>query len=93
MSAQDGYLYADDKPNYIEEVYYMRWYRIEFFTEEFMTCVPSAENDYCVFSCERQYTSINRACAAANRMASTRPNVFLIRVSPIGGSEYRYKAK
>lgn len=36
------------------------WYRIEFFTEEFLTCVPSAENDYCVFSCERQYTSINR---------------------------------
>ena len=69
------------------------WYRIEFFTEEFMTCVPSAENDYCVFSCERQYTSINRACVAANRMASSRPNVFLIRVSPIGGSEYLYKAK
>lgn len=69
------------------------WYRIEFFTEEFLTCVPSAENDYCVFSCERQYTSINRACAAANRMASTRPNVFLIRVSRIGDSEYRYKAK
>ena len=56
------------------------WYRIEFFTKEFMTCVPSAENDHCVFSCERQYTSINRACAAAKRMASTRPNVFYIRV-------------
>ena len=69
------------------------WYRIEFFTEEFLTCVPSAENDYCVFSCERQYTSINRACAAANCMASTRPNVFLIRVGRIGGSEYCYKAK
>lgn len=25
------------------------WYRIEFFTEEFMTCIPSAENDYRVF--------------------------------------------
>lgn len=50
------------------------WYRIEFFTEEFMTCVPSAENDYCIFSCERKYTSINRAWAAANRMASVRNN-------------------
>ena len=69
------------------------WYRIEFFTEEFMTCVPSAENDYCVFSCERQYTSINRACAAANRMARSRPNVFLIRVIPIGNGKYRYNAK
>lgn len=56
------------------------WYRIEFFTEQFMTCVPSAENDYRVFMCERQYTSINRAWAAANRMASTRHNVFFIRV-------------
>lgn len=25
------------------------WYRIKFFTEEFMTCMPSAENDYRVF--------------------------------------------
>lgn len=25
------------------------WYRIEFFTEEFLDCVPSAENDYRVF--------------------------------------------
>jgi hypothetical protein len=56
------------------------WYRIEFFTEEFMTCVPSAENDYRVFMCERQYTSINRAWAVANRMASFRSNVFFIRV-------------
>lgn len=31
----------------------MSWYKIEFFTEEFMTCVPSAENDYRVFMCER----------------------------------------
>nr|DAN11042.1 MAG TPA: hypothetical protein [Caudoviricetes sp.] len=30
--------------------------------------------------CERQYTSINRAWAAANRMARARPNVFFIRV-------------
>lgn len=61
------------------------WYRIEFFTEEFMTCIPSAENDYRVFMCERQYTSIKRAWAAANRMSrnrmtSVRPNVFFIRV-------------
>ena len=70
------------------------WYRIEFFTEEFMPCVPSAEDDCCVFSCERQYTSINRAWAAANRMASVRNNVFFIRVRRIDGdSKYRYKAK
>ena len=56
------------------------WYRIEMFTEEFMSCVPSAENDYRVYMVERQYTSINRAWAAANRMARTRPNVFFIRV-------------
>lgn len=74
MSAQDGYLYADDdKPEYIEEVYYMRWYRIEFFTHGTLP-----ENRIRVV--ERQYTSINRAWAAANRMASTRPNVFFIRV-------------
>lgn len=70
------------------------WYRIEFFTEEFLPCVPSAENDYCVFSCERQYTSINRAWAAANRMASARSDVFLIRVRRIDvDSKYRYNAK
>lgn len=70
------------------------WYRIEFFTEEFLTCVPSAENDCCVFSCERQYTSINKAWTAANRMSSFRTNVFLIRVCRIdGGSKYRYNAK
>lgn len=70
------------------------WYRIEFFTEEFLTCVSSAENDYCVFSCERQYTSVNRAWAAANRMASARPNVFFIRVRRIcDGSKYRYNAQ
>ena len=34
---------------------------------------------------ERQYTSINRAWYAANRMASARPNVFFIRVRRIGG--------
>lgn len=55
-------------------------YCIEFFTEEFIDCMPSAENDYRVFMCERQYTSTNRAWAAANRMASTRPNVFFIHV-------------
>jgi hypothetical protein len=70
------------------------WYCIEFFTEEFMVCVPSAENDCCVFSCERQYTSINRAWAAASRMASVRNNVFFIRVRRIDGdSKYRYNAK
>lgn len=56
------------------------WYRIEFFTEQFMTCIPSSEKDHRVFMCERQYTSINRAWAAANRMASTHHNVFFIRV-------------
>lgn len=70
------------------------WYRIEFFTEEFMTCAPSAENDYCVFMCELQYTSVNRAWAAANRMASARSNVFFIRVRRIdGGVKYRYNAQ
>ena len=70
------------------------WYRIEIFTEEFMTCVPSAKKGCCVFSCQRQYTSINRALAAANRMASVRNNVFFIRVRRIdGGSKYRYNAK
>ncbi len=33
-----------------------------------------------VFMCERQYTSINRAWAAANRMGSTYSNVFFTRV-------------
>ena len=56
-------------------------YRIEFFTEEFMTCAPSAENDYRVFMCRRLYTSDNRAWAAANRMAIARHNVFFIRVT------------
>ena len=57
-----------------------KWYRIEFFTEEYMTCIPSSENDYRVFMCERQYTSINHAWAAAYRMARVRSNVFFIRV-------------
>lgn len=61
------------------------WYRIEFFTEEFITCVPSAENDHRVFMCERQYTTINHAWAAANRMASVRPDVYFIKVRRIGG--------
>ena len=43
-----------------------------------MSCMPSAENDYRVFMCERQYTSINRAWAAANRMANVCSNVFFI---------------
>lgn len=58
----------------------MNWYRIEMFTEEFMTCVPSAEIDYRVFMTERQYTTINRAWAAANRIARNNSNVFFIRV-------------
>lgn len=71
-----------------------KWYRIEFFTEEFLTCVPSAEDDNCVFRCDRQYTSINRAWAAANRMASSRTNIFLIRVCCLdGGSKFRYNDK
>lgn len=56
------------------------WYRIEMFTEGFMSCVPSAENDYRVYMVERQYTSMNRALAAANKMAASRSNVFFIRV-------------
>lgn len=71
-----------------------KWYRIEFFTEEFLTCMPSAENDCRVFSCERQYTSINRAWAAANCMARTRPNVYFIKVRRIVGEfECRYDFK
>lgn len=59
-----------------------------------MTCAPSAENDCCVFMCERQYTYINRAWAAENRMASARSNVFFIRVRRIdGGVKYRYNAQ
>ena len=57
------------------------WYRIEFFTEELMTCITSAENDYRVLMYERKYKSINRAWAAANRMARVRHNVFFIRVT------------
>lgn len=56
------------------------WYRIEFFTEEFMTCIPSAENGHRIFMCERQYTSINRAWTAANRMVSSCQKAFFIRV-------------
>ena len=70
------------------------WYRIEFFTEEFLTCVPSAENNCRVFMCERQYTSINRAWAAANCMAKYRSEVYFIKVRCIGGGvEYRYNFK
>lgn len=57
-----------------------KWYRIEFFIEEFMTCDPSAENVHRVYMVERQYTGISRAWAAANRIAASRPNVFFIRV-------------
>ena len=56
------------------------WYRIEMFTEQFMTCIPSAENDYRVYMVERQYMSINRAWEEANRIAASRSNVFFIRV-------------
>lgn len=69
------------------------WYRIEMFTQEFLTCAPSAENSCRVFMCERQYTSINRAAAAANCMAKNRPEVYFIKVRRIGGSEYRYGFK
>lgn len=62
VSAQDGYLYADDdKPNYIEEVYYMRWYKIEFFTHGTLP-----ENRIKVV--ERQYSTQRRALAAADAM-------------------------
>lgn len=56
------------------------WYRIEFFDEDYMTCLPEEEMAHRVFVVERYYTSLNTAWAAANRMASSRPNVFFIRV-------------
>lgn len=62
MSAQDGNLYADDdKPKYTEEVYYMRWYKIEFFTHGTLP-----ENRIKVV--ERQYSTHRRALAAADAM-------------------------
>lgn len=57
-----------------------QWFRIELFDEDFMTCLPEQEASHRLFTVERQYTSINRAWSAANRMASTRHNVFFIRV-------------
>lgn len=68
-----------------------QWFRIEMFDEGFMTCLPEQEASHRLVIVERQYTSIKRAWAAANRMASARPNVFFIRVGRIGGdAEYRY---
>lgn len=57
-----------------------QWFRIEMFDEDFMTCLSEQEASHRLVMVERQYTSINRAWSAANRMASTRPNVFFIRV-------------
>ena len=57
-----------------------QWFRIEMFDEDFMTCLPEQEASHRLVIVERQYTSINRAWSAANRMASTRHNVFFIRV-------------
>lgn len=57
-----------------------QWYRIEMFDEDFMTCLPEQEASHRLVLVERQYTSINRAWSAANRIASTRHNVFFIRV-------------
>ena len=71
-----------------------QWFRIELFDEDFMVCLPEQEASHRLFMVERQYTSINRAWAAANRMASARPNVFFIRVRRIGdGVEYRYNVQ
>lgn len=57
-----------------------QWFRIELFDEDFMTCLPEQEVSHRLVMVERQYMSINRAWAAANRMASARSNVFFIRV-------------
>lgn len=57
-----------------------QWFRIELFDENFMACLPEQEASHRVVMVERQYMSINRAWAAANRMASARSNVFFIRV-------------
>lgn len=57
-----------------------QWFRIEMFDEGFMTCLPEQEASHRLVLVERQYTSINRAWSAANRMASARHNVFFIRV-------------
>mgnify|MGYP006968330614 FL=1 len=57
-----------------------QWFRIEMFDEDFMTCLPEQEASHRLVMVERQYTSINRAWSAANRMASTRHNVFFILV-------------
>lgn len=59
----------------------MNFYRIEFFDEDYMTCLPGEEMSHRVFMIERQYTTINRAWAAANRMATHYPEVFFIRVN------------
>lgn len=57
-----------------------QWFCIEMFDEDFMTCLPEEEASHRLVMVERQYTSINRAWSAANCMASTRHNVFFIRV-------------
>ena len=57
-----------------------QWFRIEMFDEDFMTCLPEQEASHRLVLVERQYTSINCAWSAANRMASARHNVFFIRV-------------
>ena len=64
-----------------------QWFRIELYDADFLTCLPEQEASHRVFMAERQYTSINRAWYASNRMASARPNAFFIRVSRIGGAE------
>lgn len=57
-----------------------QWFRIELFDENFMTCLLEQEASHRLDMVERQYTSINRAWSAANRMASACHNVFFIRV-------------
>lgn len=57
-----------------------QWFRIEMFDEDFMACLPEQEASHRLVMVERQYTSINRAWSAANRMASGRHNVFFIRI-------------
>lgn len=71
-----------------------QWFRIELFDEDFITCLPEQEASHRLVMVERQYTSINRAWAAANRMAKSRPEVFFIRVRRVGGGvEYRFNAQ
>lgn len=62
-----------------------QWFRIELFDNGFMTCLPEQEASHRLAMVEKQYTSINRAWSAANRMAKSRSEVFFIRVRRIGG--------